>query len=216
MASYLRSIFWGRDSSKSNPRHADTSTTSSGRNGKSHSRSRSESPTTTSPTKSKHLRYLYAEPGGVPPASIQTTTRERSNSLTAARANAPSPLRYTYKDTATTRGHSGHPHIPAHHTSHSLDGANSKIPLYRTSSHKAGERRKSRSLSPRISFHSAHLQLRWHSTRPSTLPIPSEVSGHPTSLFIRLATAHSATPHHGIRVPVVSQPNQQLMSRGRC
>ncbi|KAF9448811.1 hypothetical protein P691DRAFT_704304 [Macrolepiota fuliginosa MF-IS2] len=130
MASYLRSIFWGSSStSKSNNRQRDASP-------KSHSRSRSEASTTSSPTKAKHLKYLYAEPGRIPPASLQTTTRERSNSLTAARANAPSPLRYTY-DTGAARGH---PHAPTHHTSHSLDGTNSKVPLYRTSSHKLGER----------------------------------------------------------------------------
>lgn len=142
MASYLRSIFWGRDSSstsKSSNRHGDASLSI---NTKSHSRSRSGSSTTSSPTKAKHLKYLYAEPGAVPPAPIQSTNRERSNSLTAARANAPSPLRYTYDSSATRGGHHGHPHVPTHHTSHSLDGSSSKVPLYRTSSHKVGERRK--------------------------------------------------------------------------
>jgi hypothetical protein len=138
MASYLRSIFWRRDSTKSDTR--DTRTSSSTRSGKSHTRSRSESPTTTSlPTKSKHFKYLYADPGQVPPAPIQTT-RERSTSFTAARANAPSPLRYAFKSSAS-QSHNDRPYMPTHHTGHSLDTANSKVPLYRTSSQK--ERRKS-------------------------------------------------------------------------
>lgn len=132
MASYLKSIFRGRDTtstSKSNGRRTNTSGSGGSR---SRSRSSSESPTTSSPTKSKHFNYLYAEPGSVPPAPIQTATRERSNSLTASRAIAPSPLRYTFDNNIGRGAHSA-----SHHTTHSLDGANTKVPLYRSSSHKA-------------------------------------------------------------------------------
>ena len=134
MTSYLKSIFWSRDNAKptkSSARHIKSSS----------SRSNDSQPPSCSgsPTKSKHFNYIYAEPGNIPPAPIQTTTHERSNSLTPSRTIALSPLRYTLDDNSHG-ARSVYPHHPNYHATHSSDGANSNIPLYRLSSHK-NERR---------------------------------------------------------------------------
>ncbi|KXN82355.1 hypothetical protein AN958_02652 [Leucoagaricus sp. SymC.cos] len=123
MASYLKSIFWGRESS-------NTTKTNGRRNDSRAHKSRSHPSEPSSPTKSKHFNYLYADPGSVPPAPIQTT-RERSNSMIASRAIAPSPLRHTLDNNTGV-----YPHGQSHYGSHSLDGGNGKVPLYRATSHK--------------------------------------------------------------------------------
>ena len=133
MTSYLKSIFWGRDNAnhtKSSARRIDTSSSRS---------NESQSPSC-SPTKSKHLKYIYAEPGNIPPAPIQTITCERSNSLTPSRTIAPSPLRYTLDNNNSHGARSVYPHHLNHRATHSLDGANSKVPLYRSSSHRTEQR----------------------------------------------------------------------------
>lgn len=130
MTSYLKSIFWGRDNTNHTKSSAHRIDTSSSRSNESRSPSCSGSP-----TKSKHFKYVYAEPGNIPPAPIQTITRERSNSLIPSRTIAPSPLRYTL-DNNSHGARSVYPHHLNHHPTHSLDGANSNVPLYRSSSHR--------------------------------------------------------------------------------
>lgn len=134
MTSYLKSIFWGRDNANHTKSSAHRIDTSSSRSNESRSPSCSGSP-----TKSKHFKYVYAEPGNIPPAPIQTITRERSNSLIPSRTIAPSPLRYTL-DNNSHGARSVYPHHLNHHPTHSLDGANSNVPLYRSSSHRTERR----------------------------------------------------------------------------
>ena len=134
MTSYLKSIFWGRDNTNHTKSSAHRIDTSSSRSNESRSPSCSGSP-----TKSKHFKYVYAEPGNIPPAPIQTITRERSNSLIPSRTIAPSPLRYTL-DNNSHGARSVYPHHLNHHPTHSLDGANSNVPLYRSSSHRTERR----------------------------------------------------------------------------
>ncbi|KAF8879402.1 hypothetical protein BD779DRAFT_1155973 [Infundibulicybe gibba] len=129
MTSYLRNIFGVSSASNSrNNRNPPVTVTTSV---KSHHRSRSAS---SSPIQNQNLGYIYSAPGTTPPESSRTH-RERSNSYVAARANAPSPLRYTYDSaTGSRRGHSSHHHGPP------PPSPTAQVPIYRSASYKAGER----------------------------------------------------------------------------
>ncbi|TFK33669.1 hypothetical protein BDQ12DRAFT_738671 [Crucibulum laeve] len=131
MASYFRSIF-GVHSNSTSP----TTSSRKDRNDKTHHRSRSAA---SSPTEIRGLDYFYATPGTASTASsAHSTTRERSNSYVAAKANSPSPLRYTTGESShsnpTAREHTA-PSQQRPSTSHS-----SRVPLQRTASHQVGER----------------------------------------------------------------------------
>ncbi|KAF8991124.1 hypothetical protein BDQ17DRAFT_312901 [Cyathus striatus] len=96
-----------------------------------------------SPTQVNGYGYGYPIPGSAPSSSY-SISRERSNSFVAARANAPSPLRYgTYdSSSARSRSHAGHQSSPTTQqpTSHHHSSQSSRSLLYRSASHKAGDR----------------------------------------------------------------------------
>lgn len=129
MTSYFRNIFGGQAASTpaSNP-------------SKTHSRSRSEpSPQGPPPPPNPKLNYIYAPPATAPSVSSSShTSRERRGSYSTARANAPSPLRYATYNSSAVKARSQTSHSTG---SQQVQQPTSRVPMYRSSSHKAAERR---------------------------------------------------------------------------
>lgn len=128
MASYFRYIFGGQAAS-----------TTGSNNTKSHSRSQSASS-----VQQEKLTYIYAIPGTVSSTTSSRSGRERSNSQqTTSQTTIPSPLRYATYDSTAARQHTQSASKQAHRRASVQTPVQqpARVPMYRSSSHKTGERR---------------------------------------------------------------------------